>query len=123
MKQYRIKWQDKMNPDNCGHGDWFPESHYLILDATVDHANEKYPTIHHEIEMRDFDVTIGGVMDKPKIQYGIWGDFKFERLIETINALIKEGWRPLGGVSIAVRDGVGYLQQVEYAQAMIKEDE
>lgn len=57
MKLYRIKWVDKLawtkNKTIEGHGDWFPESHYLILDATIDHANKKYTTIHHEIEVKE----------------------------------------------------------------------
>lgn len=42
-------------------------------------------------------------------------------LVELINQHIKEGWKPLGGVSVSIsHDAHGMSYQV-YAQALIKE--
>ncbi len=40
----------------------------------------------------------------------------FESLEKKVNAKIKEGWSPLGGVSVCVQDG-----EEHFYQAMIKE--
>lgn len=46
---------------------------------------------------------------------------KLDDLVDNVNELIDEGWKPLGGVT-AYSYGI-QNQHKEYAQAMIKEDD
>ncbi len=43
-----------------------------------------------------------------------------ERMVELVGEKLKEGFKPQGGVSVAISHGDGYYETV-YAQAMIKE--
>jgi len=53
------------------------------------------------------------------MEYIILDDFEIDSLQEKVNSYIKEGWRPLGGVSTAPqKDGF-----IEYIQGMIKESD
>ncbi len=42
-------------------------------------------------------------------------------ITEKVNGLIKKGWKPLGGISLAIDVGAADLYKNEYVQAMIKE--
>ena len=40
------------------------------------------------------------------------------KLVETINDLIKDGWQPIGGISVCFHHN-GSFQQIIYHQAMV----
>ena len=55
-----------------------------------------------------------------KVVFGI-GEFHFDAVIKLnkeVESLIKEGWKPLGGVSVVYND---VTENYTYSQAMIKE--
>ncbi len=51
------------------------------------------------------------------MQYAIVYDTIFEWLEKKVNAKIKEGWTPIGGVSVCIQDG-----EEHFYQAMILAD-
>lgn len=52
-----------------------------------------------------------------KTEYIIISLYNYRDVINSVNNYIKEGWQPLGGISIAL-----YGEKTVYAQAMIKND-
>jgi len=42
-------------------------------------------------------------------------------LMNAVNQAIEEGWRPVGGVAIAIEKSNG-VERARWAQAMVKED-
>lgn len=52
------------------------------------------------------------------MEYKVVGEKRKEYLNLVVNKMIKEGWKPLGGVSIANNNEISFY----FIQAMIKED-
>lgn len=50
------------------------------------------------------------------MKYIVVQESSLKTLTETVTEMLQQGWKPLGGVSMAVDQG-----RHEYAQAMIKE--
>lgn len=52
----------------------------------------------------------------PNQQYLAVESRELEQLIEKVNALIQEGWEPLGGISCAINSGMYHV----FVQALIR---
>lgn len=55
------------------------------------------------------------------MEYTILFSSHIEVLSVQVNAAIKEGWRPIGGVSCAIASNPGYRTEYQYTQAMVRE--
>lgn len=51
----------------------------------------------------------------------VWG-YSLTVLVKKVNGLIEEGWKPIGGVSVAVVEETTMPFKREYYQAIIKEE-